>query len=150
MKKFIALMLVLVVALSLCACGGAKSKYVGTYEKNTEVQGYYSGTDYPVQEELILKRDGTGSCITRYSEDITRYNNLTGNEVVFSAKKGDIYEKLSLTWEVVDDCAVVDFSGTRYTVYGQEEAISYSQTYEIKANKLFYINSDIVAFTKIK
>lgn len=72
MKKAISAILVLVVALSFCACGGANSKYVGTYVGNwfrhfnhipATSSKYVDSYNVTKNGEFtyVLNSDGTGS-----------------------------------------------------------------------------------------
>lgn len=96
MKKAISILLVLVTALSLCACGSA-SKYVGTYTRtlsNYAINAYegnhYFNVKVKLTQTITLDSDGTGN-VTYVADDIQR---LGEDFLVLDCP---------ITWEVVDD-----------------------------------------------
>ena len=60
MKRFLALLLSLVLTLTLCACGGGEdTAHVGTYDCTSVTMGDATITD--VEGILDLKKEGKGS-----------------------------------------------------------------------------------------
>ena len=100
MKKTISILLVLVIALSLCACGNANSKYVGTYVGNWSKHFKHIPTtsskyidSYNVYKDgkftYILNSDGTGT-VSFVVDELFDETNVE----MFSCP---------ISWEVVDE-----------------------------------------------
>ena len=152
MKRFLSLLLTLTLTMSLCACGGgsiggdaAGSKYTGTYSTDIHIVSYYNGFGddaYAGTAKMIINQDGTGKVIVTYAQDVQQYNNLTGVELLFSAKAGDIYSEIDLTWTEVDSCLVVNFSGKEHRPNGKTLDRSGSITFEKKGNLLEMLGGD--------
>lgn len=104
MKKTISLLLVLVIALSLCACSNKvniKESVIGTWELNEVLPSYRGGT-YVKTTILEIYQGGTGKY--RILEDGDAGNGSTN----------------SATWEITDgilNFSVATFNMTRGYIY---------------------------------
>ena len=150
MKKVISILLVLVIALSLCACGG-KGKYVGTYTS----EGHFDvrdGSSYQVSTKLVINSDGTGSLVaTSLDEDDSV---LYGK---YELNVGDVFYAYELTWEESDGYLIINGTGKRYYKMGEWSIedmvpegtpVTLSESYELKGNQLFQVGRDYVSYTK--
>ena len=163
MKKAISILLVLVMALSLCACGGnssnnaetdGTSKYVGTYEGTTEIY-FQSGATFDTSYKIVLNKGGTGTYTREFLED---YENAFYGE--HPIKTGDLIFSYDLTWEIVDNYIVLTGNGKEYIEFtvsrtaikwisgGKNSTISIS--YELKGNQLCTVDGDTTIFKKTK
>ena len=160
MKKTISVLLMLVIVLSLCACGNANSgsvnngsvnnensakknnsKYVGTYV-------FYGGWETPTtptEERLILEQDGTGT----YSEFTTEYR----NEIY---PKGFVLEDGTISWSVDENGYItIVKNGNRYYTKREgyiEEGTPWTtlETCELKGTQLFVVGQEGGAkYTKV-
>ena len=154
MKKALSLILALVLCLSLCACSSKESeKYVGTYECSSR----YSTGDFvdsvSYKEEMILNKDGTGlfKCVcTKDSKYVS---------------SGAVLIEGNISWEESDGYIIIAKSGTKYlnmephyyvnNYYNffhtnGNEPYNHTQTYELKGNKLFDVESNFADYDKVK
>ena len=177
MKRALSLILALVLCLglcfSLCGCNSEAKKYAGTYEGSNRVRFYYWDTvgspvpgmsirhvkDIPVKDKLVLKKNGTGTLERCFADSITEayYGDMVREH---NLKVGQLHSTYDIKWTVEDGYIVIQFSGTTYfpeweytqaTEYiSSGESDSFSKTYELRANKLFDIESDgnTAQFTK--
>lgn len=152
MKKAVSLLLVFVLCLSLCACGGKgkKSKYIGKYINNSYLQTYDS-QKIEVTEEMIINKDGTGTIVMKSLSEV--YISLGQTRI----QNGDILLSYEIEWEESDGYLVVTGSGMQYyklnhasvTAYNPEgESVEISDSYELKGNKLFEVGMEFAAYTK--
>ena len=152
MKKIVALLLALVLCLGLCACGAKSeqegSEYVGTYVNDRVIIGSYYGNyfddaGYEAVAKLQLDSNMTGSYVVTYNEDVEVLNNMTFDEVVFRAKKGDVYASYDLTWEVDEDCIIVYYEGIVHPTLGEDKTNSGSWVSELKGNELMGVQAGL-------
>ena len=117
MKKAISLFLILVLCLSLCACGllNSENKYVGSYTSNyTRKFIIENGAEFAVKELLVINADGTGT-LTYISEDtVSGTNNHVSPAHHYTIEKGDVLAELELEWGIVNEELVFNGTGKRY------------------------------------
>ena len=140
MKKAISILLVLVVVLSLSACGKEDNqKYVGTYTRA------YNNGYWDESEKLTLYADGTGS----FESHVTAIDNDWADRP-HNFKLLSPLESYDVSWEVDSNGYItIYFQGKRYykcvdfDYYYDENGFteSYSRVFEMKGNQLFYVDS---------
>ena len=116
MKKTISIVFVLVMCLSLCACGG-NSKYVGTYTNSNRTMRM----NYPDQSNYWRIETFDGICTLTLNSDGTGSQVFVAHTVPYVGSNVTVYD-CPITWEVVDDYLYVTGSCT---------ALLNSQTYSI-------------------
>ena len=153
MKKVISILLVLVMALSLCACG-ENSKYVGTYDGGDGFYQVRDGFKIEFTRKIVLNSNGSGIYTGTSKSSIPSF--LYGKA---SISEGDILFTYNLKWEISDGYLVINGTGKQYCKRDNMETIvemipggieaTISQSYELKGNKLFLAGSNYASFTKV-
>ena len=143
MKKTISILLVLLVVLSLSACGNEDNqKYVGTYTRA------YNTSHWEESEKLTLHADGTGS----FESHVTAIDDGWA-DVLHNFKLLSPLESYDVSWEVDSNGYItIYFQGKRYHYYKLVDlryeyyydengfTESYSRVFEMKGNQLFYVD----------
>lgn len=156
MKKAVSLILVLMLCLSMCACGGnSSSKYVGTYEGGAAVlasvyESYNGSTLYKSEfiqgkRTITLKADGTGS----FSFKPTKTANFTNKAVFDEMCNG------TLVWQEDGDYLTITFHEVTYedaNHYGYmsdtRREITKTLTFELKGAQLVSVTGSWT-YTKV-
>ena len=141
MKKTFSILLVLLVVLSLSACGKEDNqKYVGTYTRA------YNTSHWEQSEKLTLHADGTGS----FESHVTAINNVEWPWTLHNFKLLSPLASYDVSWEVDSNGYItIYFQGKFYYKYADfnyyydENGFteSYSRVFEMKGNQLFYVDS---------
>ena len=119
MKKVISILLVLVIALSLCACSNKvniKESVIGTWELNEVLPSYWGGT-YVETTILEIYQGGTGKLRVLVDGDASRGSTnsatweikdgvLNFSVATFNTTNGYIYDADSDTLKSVDNTMV--------------------------------------------